>query len=229
MDKLALDEAGIRNVISVPDGAPRAVKEGDLPPPEADTKFQYLWNCRAVLDQAVRIVLATDSDAPGQVPPLPDPRSALRPCFPARAGLQRSCTTVKRACPPAKACRRHCHCLPSPALKRLNLREIVMHVQALAEELARRLGRDRCWRVRWPSEPSSTPPDAGDQGAASVARKDANEVLLKDGPEPLQALIRGADPYPIRGLFKCVAHPRATLPILCFLCSNSQVVYSSQT
>ncbi len=69
MDKLALEEAGMRNVISVPDGAPRAVKEGELPPPEADTKFQYLWNCRAVLDQAVRIVLATDSDAPGQVVP----------------------------------------------------------------------------------------------------------------------------------------------------------------
>ncbi|KAK9909228.1 hypothetical protein WJX75_009173 [Coccomyxa subellipsoidea] len=138
MDKLALDEAGVKNVISVPDGAPRAVKEGDLPPPEADTKFQYLWNCRAILDQAVRIVLATDSDTPGQ---------------------------------------------------------------ALAEELARRLGRDRCWRVRWPSEPSSTA-DAADPGAASVARKDANEVLLKDGPEALQALIQDADPYPIRGLFK---------------------------
>ena len=32
MDKLALEEAGMRNVISVPDGAPRAVKEGELPP-----------------------------------------------------------------------------------------------------------------------------------------------------------------------------------------------------
>lgn len=68
MDKLALEEAGIRNVVSVPDGAPQRVKDGDLPPPEADTKFQFLWNCRAVLDQAVRIVLATDSDVPGQVP-----------------------------------------------------------------------------------------------------------------------------------------------------------------
>ena len=37
-----------------------------MPPPDADPKFAYLWNCRAVLDQAVRIVLATDSDAPGQ-------------------------------------------------------------------------------------------------------------------------------------------------------------------
>ena len=67
MDKLALEEAGITNVVSVPDGAPRQVKEGGLPPPEEDTKYLYLWNCRAILDQAVRIVLATDSDAPGQV------------------------------------------------------------------------------------------------------------------------------------------------------------------
>lgn len=67
MDKLALEEAGITNVVSVPDGAPSRVKEGDLPPPEEDTKYLYLWNCRAILDQAVRIVLATDSDLPGQV------------------------------------------------------------------------------------------------------------------------------------------------------------------
>lgn len=45
-----------------------SVKEGALPLPEAETKFAYLWNCRAVLDQAARIILATDNDAPGQVP-----------------------------------------------------------------------------------------------------------------------------------------------------------------
>ena len=66
MDKLALEEAGLRNVLSVPDGAPREVRAGDVPPPDADTKYAYLWNCRAVLDQAARIVLATDGDAPGQ-------------------------------------------------------------------------------------------------------------------------------------------------------------------
>ena len=89
-----------------------------------------------MLDQAVRIILATDSDAPGQ---------------------------------------------------------------ALAEELARRLGRDRCWRVRWP-----TTDDKGDQqGQAELARKDANEVLMKDGREELHRLVAAAEPYPIRGLFKC--------------------------
>ena len=96
MDKLALDEAGLQNVISVPDGAPRAVKEGDLPPPEADTKFQYLWNCRAVLDQAVRIVLATDSDAPGQVAPHAHPSSAARPCCRLTALLCWACRRCTR-------------------------------------------------------------------------------------------------------------------------------------
>jgi len=87
LDKLALEEAGITNVVSVPDGAPARVKEGELPSAEEDTKYSYLWNSRAWLDQAVRIVIATDNDGPGD---------------------------------------------------------------ALAEELARRLGRERCWRVRWP-------------------------------------------------------------------------------
>lgn len=74
--------------VSVPDGAPRDVREGELPDPKADTKFAYLWNCRAVLDSARRILLATDNDGPGQ---------------------------------------------------------------ALAEELARRLGKERCFRVRYAS------------------------------------------------------------------------------
>ena len=46
MDKLAMMEAGITNVVSVPDGAPSRVKEGDVPPQEKDTKYSYLWNCR---------------------------------------------------------------------------------------------------------------------------------------------------------------------------------------
>lgn len=78
--------------------------------------------------------------------------------------------------------------------------------QALAEELARRLGRDRCWRVRWPSEPSPSA-NAANEGPASTGRKDANEVLLKDGPEALQALIQQAEAYPISGLFRCAFCP----------------------
>jgi twinkle protein len=59
--------------------------------------------------------------------------------------------------------------------------------QALAEELARRLGRNRCWRVRWP--------DSGDAPC-----KDANEVLLLHGKEVLRECIDLAEPYPIAGL-----------------------------
>ena len=69
------------------------VRDGDLPAPEEDRKFEYLWNCRAALDPVSRIVIAVDSDGPGQ---------------------------------------------------------------ALAEELARRLGKERCYRVTWP-EGARTP------------------------------------------------------------------------
>ena len=35
----------------VPDGAPARVREGEVPPASEDTKFSYLWACRAWLDQ----------------------------------------------------------------------------------------------------------------------------------------------------------------------------------
>ena len=124
MDKLSCDEAGMRYSVSVPDGAPRQVRDKPLPQTkEEDVKFEYVWNCRQQLDQAQKIILATDNDEPGD---------------------------------------------------------------ALAEELARRLGRDRCWRVRFPP-----------------GRKDANDVLIKDGKEALRRLIlESAVPYPIAGLLK---------------------------
>eukprot|EP00884_Botryococcus_braunii_P004140 jgi/Botrbrau1/13727/Bobra.0356s0007.1 len=143
MDKLALEEAGFTNVVSVPDGAPAQVREGSLPSQEQDKKFAYLWNSRQVLDGAGRIILATDSDAPGQ---------------------------------------------------------------ALAEELARRLGRERCWRVRWfpPGLGSPAAAATGQTGpqAQAALRKDANEVLVVDGAAHLQKCIDQAQPYPIRGLFR---------------------------
>ena len=43
----------------VPDGAPARVREGEVPPADQDTKFSYLWNCRAWLDQASKVVIAT--------------------------------------------------------------------------------------------------------------------------------------------------------------------------
>ncbi|GAB4852235.1 hypothetical protein Ancab_016427 [Ancistrocladus abbreviatus] len=126
MDKLAMEEAGFRNCVSVPDGAPASVSPRDVPPPEKDTKYQYLWNCREYLEKASRIILATDGDPPGQ---------------------------------------------------------------ALAEELARRLGRERCWRVQWPKKNEVD------------YFKDANEVLMYLGPEALKEVIDYAELYPIRGLF----------------------------
>lgn len=114
-DKLALDVAGIRNVASVPDGAPPA---GSKP---SETKFDYLVNCAAQLDKLTKIVLAVDNDAPGKT---------------------------------------------------------------LEEELSRRLGPERCWRVTWP------------EGC-----KDANDVLLRHGAAVLAECIAGAKPFPIDGVF----------------------------
>ncbi|GER24671.1 nucleic acid binding protein [Striga asiatica] len=126
MDKLAMEEAGFRNCVSVPDGAPPKVSDKALPCQENDVKYLYLWNCKEYMEKASRIILATDNDAPGQ---------------------------------------------------------------ALAEELARRLGRERCWRVTWPKKNDTE------------RYKDANEVLMLMGPDALRDVIETAELYPIRGLF----------------------------
>jgi twinkle protein len=74
---------------------------------------------------------------------------------------------------------------------------------ALAEELARRLGRERCWRVAWPGAVADPAAAAATTPAdPALARKDANEVLMKDGPLALAALVDAAEPVPIRGLFQ---------------------------
>ena len=87
------------------------VKEGELPPPDQDKKYSYLWNCRGAagallssvrallvlfrpepmltmpgracageLDQAARIIIATDNDGPGQVCKCPGSRIRLGRC-----------------------------------------------------------------------------------------------------------------------------------------------------
>ena len=53
----------------------------------------------------------------------------------------------------------------------------------LREELARRLGRNRCWIVNWPDD-----------------CKDANEVLMKHGVDAVSTAIMEAKPYPIEGI-----------------------------
>ncbi|XP_008807186.2 twinkle homolog protein, chloroplastic/mitochondrial-like isoform X2 [Phoenix dactylifera] len=125
VDKLSMEEAGYRNCVSVPDGAPAKVSE-EIPNEKEDKKFQYLWTCKEYLDKASRIILATDVDPPGQ---------------------------------------------------------------ALAEEIARRIGKERCWRVKWPKKNSTD------------VCKDANEVLMYLGPDALRKVVENAELYPIRGLF----------------------------
>ncbi|CAH2034567.1 unnamed protein product [Thlaspi arvense] len=127
IDKLAMEEAGFRNCVSVPDGAPASVSAKETPSEAKDTKYKFLWNCNDYLKKVKRIIIATDGDGPGQ---------------------------------------------------------------ALAEEVARRLGKERCWRVKWPKK------------SEDELCKDANEVLMSKGPHSLSEAIQSAEPYPIQGLFR---------------------------
>lgn len=198
MDKLALEQAGFKNVVSVPDGAPARVKDGDLPPASEDTKYSYLWNCRAWLDQAVRVVIATDNDAPGD---------ALAEELARRLGRER-CWRVRW-----------------PLIRRdhefaARFAQVMLAPEEEEEEV----------EVRGEHMTSSTPPlsmanteestvsdsdEAGDLSASSSTsssapasvdqrhyRKDANEVLLRDGDAILRAFVESAEPLPIRGLLR---------------------------
>lgn len=55
----------------------------------------------------------------------------------------------------------------------------------LEDELARRLGRERCKRVTWPA-----------------GCKDANDVLRQHGAEALKGCIDNAQPFPLMGVFE---------------------------
>ncbi|KAL8512851.1 hypothetical protein ACS0TY_019114 [Phlomoides rotata] len=120
MDKLAMEEAGFKNCVSVPNGAPPKASNKELPSEEEDTGYKYVWNCRDYLDKASRIILATDGDKPGQ---------------------------------------------------------------ALAEELARRVGKERCWRVEWPKKDEVS------------SFNDANEVLMNLGADAVRDAIDKAKSY----------------------------------
>lgn len=56
--------------------------------------------------------------------------------------------------------------------------------RALGEELARRLGRAKCWRLRYPE-----------------GTKDLNDVLLLHGADGVRAVIEAAEPWPVNGLY----------------------------
>jgi hypothetical protein len=53
-------------VVSVPNGAPQKVSNKRVDAAE-DRKFAYLWAAKDVFEQAEKIILAVDSDEPGQV------------------------------------------------------------------------------------------------------------------------------------------------------------------
>jgi twinkle protein len=92
--------------------------------------------------------------------------------------------------------------------KHLDGKKIIIAVDAdqpghaLAEELARRLGKERCWRVRWPN--------AGD-----VQCKDANETLVRHGAKVLRECIEQAEPYPITGLHTALDFFDETIALYC--------------
>ena len=117
MDALSLMECGMVNVLSVPNGAPMAVKDGKVDASE-DKKFSYVWNANETLAKVPYVIIATDNDSAGQ---------------------------------------------------------------ALAEELARRIGKDKC-RI------------------AKSEFKDLNEALLAEGIDKVQEIIANAEPYPVSGL-----------------------------
>ncbi|MGQ9370398.1 toprim domain-containing protein [Azospirillum sp. ST 5-10] len=120
MDVLAALAAGYRSVVSLPDGAPKQVKE-DGEAAKSDKRFAPLETHQEQIARVRKHIIATDGDGPGH---------------------------------------------------------------ALAEELARRLGKERCWRVGWPE-----------------GTKDANEVLVRFGADALRKALDGARPYPLEGLY----------------------------
>lgn len=68
--------------------------------------------------------------------------------------------------------------------------------EALQEELARRIGKGKCWRVTWPDD-----------------CKDANDTLIKHGKQAVLDAIAGAQPWPVKGVYD-VAHYRDRLEAL---------------
>lgn len=56
--------------------------------------------------------------------------------------------------------------------------------KALGEELARRIGRAKCWRVRYP------------EGC-----KDINDILLQHGEDGVRLAVEHAEPWPVNGLY----------------------------
>lgn len=115
LDALSFEEVGIF-ATSVPNGAPSTLSRSN----GLSGKYSYLWDAKDKIDEADRIIIATDSDEPGRL---------------------------------------------------------------LSEEIARRVGKGRCWRLHLP-----------------VDCKDPNEVLVKHGRDALIGAVTEATPWPVHGL-----------------------------
>ncbi|MBL7739831.1 MAG: toprim domain-containing protein [Chitinophagaceae bacterium] len=107
IDCLSLHEAGIYNVVSVPNGA-------------ESKRLEYLDNCWQYFENKQKVIIMTDNDQPGLL---------------------------------------------------------------LRDELARRIGKDKCYRVDIPAD-----------------CKDANDILIKHSKQGLAAIIENARRWPVEGV-----------------------------
>ena len=83
---------------------------------------------------------------------------------------------------------------------------------ALAEELSRRLGAWKCWRIKWPNDFQDTilPSDRQNKKFTEEEekdndrwfRKDANDVLMKDSADILKDYMNDPQPFPVKGLYR---------------------------
>jgi twinkle protein len=171
MDKLALNEAGYWNVVSVPDGAPSSIRDGPIYS-YRDRKFDYLLACKNLFSWAEEVVLATDMDGPGQ---------ALREELARRLGRSR------------------CKLVVFPA-QGANIQQINKGALATLKHMQKDLKRatvkkqvDDAYKLMRLFQTMNERFEGG-------FRKDANDVLVMDGPKVLQECIAAAEDLPISSL-----------------------------
>lgn len=111
IDCMSMHEAGIRNVVSIPNGTP---------PAGSQLNIDYLNNCWQSFEGKTKIIIATDNDEPGK---------------------------------------------------------------AIRDELARRLGYERCYMIEYPKD-----------------CKDANDILKLHGKQGLLHTVENARKWPIQGV-----------------------------
>lgn len=82
--------------------------------------------------------------------------------------------------------------------------------QRLRDELARRLGRVRCYFVEYPHQHENVVQDEDRAGNAILRPvKDLNEVRIHHGDEAVREVIARARAYPVRGLYHLAEYPEA--------------------